>query len=88
MPWTVSLAKKAARDLDRLPGTDWPGVRRAIDGLAENPHRGDVRPLHGKDWKGYFRKRAGDFRIVFTLDHAARAVVIQAVLRRSEKTYR
>jgi mRNA-degrading endonuclease RelE of RelBE toxin-antitoxin system len=63
-------------------------VRRAIDRLAEDPHRGDVLPLQGKDWKGYFRKRAGDFRIVFTLDQTARAVTIHAVLRRSEKTYR
>jgi mRNA-degrading endonuclease RelE of RelBE toxin-antitoxin system len=74
--------------LDRLPETDSPGVRRAIDGLADDPHRGDVRPLQGKDWKGYFRKRIGDFRIVFALDHAARAVTVHAVLRRSEKTYR
>jgi mRNA-degrading endonuclease RelE of RelBE toxin-antitoxin system len=74
--------------LDRLQGAAWSSVRRAIDGLAEDPHRGNVRPLQGKDWKGYFRKRAGDFRIVFTLDPAARAVTVHAVLRKSEKTYR
>jgi len=88
VPWTVSLARKAARDLDRLEGADWPAVRRAIDGLAEDPYRGDVRPLQGKDWKGYFGKRVGDFRVIFTLDQAARAVMIHTVLRRSEKTYR
>jgi len=74
--------------LDRLQGADWPAVRRAIDGLAEDPYRGDLRPLQGKDWKGYFRKRVGDFRVIFTLDQAARAVMIHTVLRRSEKTYR
>jgi mRNA-degrading endonuclease RelE of RelBE toxin-antitoxin system len=47
-----------------------------------------VRPLQGKQWKGYYRKRIGDFRVIFTLDRAMRTVTIHAILRRSEKTYR
>jgi mRNA-degrading endonuclease RelE of RelBE toxin-antitoxin system len=88
VPWIVSLAKQAARDLDRLPAADWPRVRRAIDDIAIDPHQGDVRPLQGTQWKGHYRKRAGDFRVIFTLDRAARVVTIRAILRRPEKTYR
>ena len=88
MSWTVNLAKQVARDLDRLPAVDWPRVRRPIDEIAEDPQRGNVRPLQGKQWKGYYRKRIGDFRVIFTLDRAMRTVTIHAILRRSEKTYR
>jgi mRNA-degrading endonuclease RelE of RelBE toxin-antitoxin system len=44
--------------------------------------------LKGSEWKGCFRKRVGDYRMIFTLDHDAHAVMVLAVLRRSEKTYR
>ncbi len=88
MAWAVSLAKRAARQLDELPAADWPRVRRAIDDLAEEPLRGNVVPLQGPEWKSHFRKRVGNFRIIFTLDRAAQLVTVYAVLRRSEKTYR
>jgi len=66
----------------------WPRMERAINDLARDPIKGDVLPLHGAEWKGCFRKRVGDHRIIFTQDHDAKVVTILAVLRRSEKTYR
>jgi len=57
------------------------------DRIAEDPYGCDVRPRQGKQWRGYYRKRAGDYRVIFALDRAARTVIVHAILRRSEKTY-
>jgi mRNA-degrading endonuclease RelE of RelBE toxin-antitoxin system len=54
----------------------------------KTPFRGDVKPLQGKTWKGYYRKRAGDYRIIFLVNHDERLVDVSWVLLRSEKTYR
>jgi len=47
-----------------------------------------VKPLKGKPWKSYFRKRAGDYRIIFFVRHELRLVDIAWIVLRSEKTYR
>jgi mRNA-degrading endonuclease RelE of RelBE toxin-antitoxin system len=42
--------------------------------MAEDPFKGDVRPIKGI--KGVFRKRAGDYRIAFTIDFKSNQVLI------------
>ena len=44
-------------------------------------------PLKGKEWKGYYRKRVGRYRIIFVAHQNGRSVDIAAVLVRDEKTY-
>ncbi len=56
--------------------------------MADEPFRGDVLPLKGKEWKGRYRKRIGRYRIIFSLDHEHYFVDILAILLRNEKTYR
>jgi mRNA-degrading endonuclease RelE of RelBE toxin-antitoxin system len=62
--------------------------RRSINQLENDPFRGDVKPLQGKAWKGYYRKRADDYRIIFFVHHEQRLIDVSWVLLRSEKTYR
>jgi len=40
-------------------------VADAIDRLEREPPEGDIEPIVGK--KGFFRARAGGFRILFTI---------------------
>jgi mRNA-degrading endonuclease RelE of RelBE toxin-antitoxin system len=56
--------------------------------MEQDPFRGDVKALQGKEWKGYYRKRTGRYRIIFFVHHAERLVDIGWLLLRSEKTYR
>jgi mRNA-degrading endonuclease RelE of RelBE toxin-antitoxin system len=56
--------------------------------MAEDPFRGDVKPLRGPQWQGRYRKRVGRWRIIFTPDQNQRIVEVSAILARSEKTYR
>ena len=88
MNWHVELATSAIKDLKRLPRDRQARVERAIDEMENDPMAGDVKPLKGSDWKGYYRKRVGSYRIIFTTDRNAMRVEVSAILVRSEKTYR
>jgi len=88
MTWAVEVSAGAEKDLKRLPSDRRVRVEHAIDGMEKDPLAGDVKPLKGPQWKGRFRKRVGDYWIIFTVDHNARLVAIFAILIRSEKTYR
>ena len=56
--------------------------------VDEDPFRGDVVSLKGKEWKGYYRKRVGRYRIIFVPRQNAHIVDVTAILARDEKTYR
>ena len=88
MSWTVELSAAAEKDLKRLPRDRQATLERAIDEMEGDPFARDVKPLKGPQWKGRYRKRVGDYRIIFTVEHRTRRVAISAVLIRSEKTYR
>jgi mRNA-degrading endonuclease RelE of RelBE toxin-antitoxin system len=55
--------------------------------MAADPFHGNVKALHGPEWKGVFRRRIGGYRILFTADQAQKTVVIQQISLRSGKTY-
>jgi mRNA-degrading endonuclease RelE of RelBE toxin-antitoxin system len=65
MKWNVRLAKEAARQLERVPGDYQALLRKKLREMAEDPFRGDVLPLKGKKWQGWYRKRVGRYRIIF-----------------------
>jgi mRNA-degrading endonuclease RelE of RelBE toxin-antitoxin system len=88
MNWVVRIADDAQLFVQNLPDKARRQVSGSISQLEQDPFRGDVKPLKGEEWKGYYRKRAGDYRIIFSVYHDQRLVDISWVLRRSEKTYR
>lgn len=58
----VELDPKAAKYLNRLNNPDKGRIIKALDKLAEEPPKGDIKSLTGKD--GY-RLRVGSFRVLF-----------------------
>ncbi|HTR38927.1 MAG TPA: type II toxin-antitoxin system RelE/ParE family toxin [Bryobacteraceae bacterium] len=88
MNWTVRLAEDAYQFVNSLPGKARRQASRSLNQLEADPFRGDVKPLKGEEWKGYYRKRTGDYRIIFSVNHSLRIVDVVAILLRSEKTYR
>jgi mRNA-degrading endonuclease RelE of RelBE toxin-antitoxin system len=88
MTWIVHIHGIAARQLRAIPPDR---RRRVLDDIAafeEDPFRGLVKPLKGKDHKGHYRKVSGRYRIIFKPIHPASTVEVLAVLLRNEKTYR
>jgi mRNA-degrading endonuclease RelE of RelBE toxin-antitoxin system len=55
--------------------------------MEQDPFQGDVKALQGKAWKGYYRKRTGDYRIIFFPHHERHIVDVAWVVLKSEKTY-
>ena len=65
MQWNVRLAKDAAKQLEKVPRDYHELLLKKLREMAEDPFRGDVVPLKGKEWKGWYRKRVGRYRIIF-----------------------
>jgi len=87
MNWVVRIGDDAQFFIDHLPAKIRRQVSRSISQLEQDPFQGNVKALQGKAWKGYYRKRAGDYRIIFLAHHAQRIIDVAWVLLRSERTY-
>lgn len=88
MPWLVRLSADARKQVDRLPADRQAQLLRALREIAEDPFRGDVKPLKGREWKGCYRKRVGRYRVIFFPQHRDRIVDVSAIVPRTENTYR
>lgn len=88
MNWNIELSDEAEKQLKKLPRNIRSQVEKSIDAMEKYPFAGNVKALQGKEWKGWFRKRAGNYRIIFSLDHSAHQIQIAAIVLRSEKTYK
>jgi mRNA-degrading endonuclease RelE of RelBE toxin-antitoxin system len=88
MTWAFEFADAARRDLAALPKAIQKRVERVLTQMAADPFQGDVRHLQGEEWKGVFRRRIGDYRLLFTAEHTSQTVYIVRILLRSGQTYR
>jgi mRNA-degrading endonuclease RelE of RelBE toxin-antitoxin system len=88
MSWVCDLTDDAKRDLRGLPKPIQKRVARALRQMEDDPFQGDVKPLRGDEWKGVFRRRLGDYRLLFLPDSRQQVLSVLRVLIRSEKTYR
>jgi mRNA-degrading endonuclease RelE of RelBE toxin-antitoxin system len=65
MNWSIELTAEAKRQLERLPRNIHKQLERSIDAMKQDPFVGNVKALQGEEWKGVYRKRSGDYRILF-----------------------
>ena len=85
MTWTVIVAKAAQKQLARFPANDRNKIAATIRTMAENPFGGDIIKLEGENNR--WRRRAGSYRIFFTIDSPSRTLAVSAVVRRTSTTY-
>ena len=85
MIWTVIVAKAAQKQLARFPVKDRDMIAATIRKMAEDPFSGDILKLEGQNNR--WRRRAGSYRIFFTVDTGSRIVAVSAIVRRSSTTY-
>ncbi len=88
MTWLVRLSADARKQVDRPPADRQDQLLRALREMAQHPFHGDVKPLKGRDWKGWYRKRVGRYGIIFLPQHQYGTVDVSAIIPKSEKTYR
>lgn len=81
MAWRLEFAKDACKDLDALD----PAARRRViektDWLLANFDSIHPLPLSGS-WKGFFKLRAGDMRIVYTIRTREGLIRVEYIDRR------
>ncbi|MCL6447642.1 MAG: type II toxin-antitoxin system RelE/ParE family toxin [Armatimonadetes bacterium] len=77
-------ANRFRHDYTKLTPTEREKVRRTLEGLAEDPRPPGCICLE----KNYHRLRVGNIRILYQILDAERTVLIGAVDRRDEKTYK
>ena len=85
MQWTVALSERAQKSRKGLPSGDERRIAAALAAMLADPLSGDVIKLRGTD---AFRRRVGNYRIIFDIDFKARSVRVFDILRRTSTTYR
>ncbi|MDR1367728.1 MAG: type II toxin-antitoxin system RelE/ParE family toxin [Candidatus Accumulibacter sp.] len=81
----IFYARKAAKQLRKLPASDSKAIRREVGKLVDMPECAGVKALVDHAYR--YRLRVGNFRIFFDFDGAARIVSIEEVKKRDEHTY-
>ena len=79
--YTLRLERHASKALKKLPEPTKSRIVRALDEMEKDPFDGDIKALSGK-WKGYFRKRVGAYRILYTVDTEVRVVSVDSISHR------
>ncbi len=84
MEWTVVLAGPARKSLKRIPASDKTRILAALAEIQQDAFQGDIRKLQGLPG---FRRRVGNWRILFEVVLERRQVVVAAIERRTSTTY-
>ncbi len=79
----ITFTRRALRDIKKLSKDIQRRIELTLDELLDDVRTGDK--LHG-EWEGYWKLRAGDYRIIYKIKSEAQ-VEIQYV-RHRRKAYR
>ena len=85
MTWTLLLAKRVRKQLERFPAGDQRRILAALQSMTEDPLSGDIARL--KDQPTAWRRRVGSYRIFFDLYQEQRLIEVVEVRRRTSTTY-
>jgi mRNA interferase RelE/StbE len=85
MTWSLQLAGPAQKEFRKLPSEDQARVRAALLAMQQDPFQGDIKRLQGHPTA--WRRRVGNYRILYDLYFDQRMIVVAGILRRSSTTY-
>lgn len=85
MTWELLLAGPAGKALKRMPAADRRRVLAVLDAMEQDPFSGDIVRL--KMQPVAWRRRVGDWRILFDIEPQKRRVLVYDVVRRTSTTY-
>jgi mRNA interferase RelE/StbE len=81
MSYTISILRRAQKELAQLPSGAYERVRDAIRALAQDPRPLGCLKLTGREG---WRIRVGDYRVIYELDDKQRVVIILHVGHRRD----
>jgi len=80
--YEIDLSRRAEKEIPKLNAAMFGRIGTAIDGLSENPRPLGVRRLRGRE--GEWRMRVGRFRVLYTIEHATRRILVHRVTDRKD----
>ena len=81
--YQVTFVPRVERDLKQLDRFIRLRILRKIEWLAENLESLSPKALAGQ-WRGMYKLRVGDYRVIYTLDPTDELLIVHAVGHRSE----
>ena len=81
--YSVELTDDADDDLLQLDMQVAQQVIGRLNWLGENAEMVRHQALSGR-WRGFYRLRAGDYRVLYTLDHERQLVIVEVIGHRSD----
>ena len=85
MAWRLQIAKRAEKELKKIPAKDQQRITAALAGMREDLFRGDIVRL--KNQPTAWRRRVGNYRILFDIDPEQMVIDVVEVGRRTSTTY-
>ncbi|MEK9180227.1 MAG: type II toxin-antitoxin system RelE/ParE family toxin [Patescibacteria group bacterium] len=82
----ISFTKEAENDFAKIGDENRKRIIQKLEWLGENFDFAHHAPLAGS-WRGFFKLRAGDWRIIYRADYDNSLLVIYAIGRR-DKIYK
>ena len=85
MNWSLQLTGPAQKDFRKLSPRDQERVKTVLQAMEQDPFQGDIQRLKGQatGW----RRRVGNYRILYDLYFGERLIVIAGIVRRTSTTY-
>ena len=83
-PYQVILTSEAQSDLRKIAPATRTRLFDKMEWLGENTELIQHQAMQGDEWKGCFKYRAGDYRIIYRMEHSAMKLLILKVGHRSE----
>ena len=80
--YSVTFARSARKELEKLPPSVARRVIERIEALAKTPRPSGVIRLQGN--KNLWRIRVGEYRVIYSIDAAARIIDISVVRHRRD----
>ena len=81
MTYRVTILRRAAKALSKLPTTDYTRTRDAIRSLGEEPRPAGCKKLVGREG---WRVRVGRYRVIYEVDDDVRVVAVLDVGHRKD----
>jgi len=79
--YSLQIKRSAAKELEALPLKDRRRVVRRIHDLASDPRPAGCEKLSGLE---KYRLRQGDYRVLYSVDDTARAVIVVKIGHRRD----
>ena len=74
----VVIHRRAASYLKRLPRDQKERLKKTLQELAHDPFQPGVKAMVG-EWRGYYRMRVGDLRVIFWLDQKNQTIYVDYI---------